>query len=136
MFRGAPTRMILAELPPYQVRNLFLNFSKEIADANLGTSWAEFREKLRAIRRAGYCISGEIDKRLIGVAAPIFRAPSAVIGSFCVVRLKKLVKDGDLEVMTDIAVEAARQITKGIATFTPQGNRREPHNFPAPRVGR
>jgi DNA-binding IclR family transcriptional regulator len=136
LFRGAPTRMILAALSSYQIRNLFLNFPSEIAEANLGTTWAEFRDKLKAIRRAGFCISGEIDKRLIGVAAPIFRAPSAVVGSFCVVRLRNNVRDQDLEVMTAIAVDAARRITAGIRAFTPPGNNREPHHFPAPRVVR
>jgi DNA-binding IclR family transcriptional regulator len=136
LFRGAPSRMILALLPSYQIRNLYLNYPTEIAAAGLGGSWAEFRTNLKDIRRAGYCVSGDVDKRLIGAAAPIFRAPSAVTASFCVVRLKKQVNPSDMNVMINLAVEAAGQISNGLASFVPTGSSKESRGFPAARVGR
>jgi DNA-binding IclR family transcriptional regulator len=136
LFRGAASRVILSELPPYQIRNLFLNYSTDIAAAQMGNSWVEFRDKLKAIRRAGYCVSGDVDKRTIGAAAPIFRAPSAVIASICVTRLRKKVGPNDIDAMVEVAVGAAQRITEGIAKFRPSGRGDKAHSFPMPQVGR
>src|ERR1700692_3092660 len=50
LFQGSPSRVILAHLPTYQLRNLALNHQKDIAAAGLGENWTEFRDGMRAIR--------------------------------------------------------------------------------------
>lgn len=81
LFQGSPSRVILAHLPAYQLRNLALNHQAAIAAAGLGTNWVEFRDGLRAIRRTGYLVASDIDKALVGISAPIFHAPGAVAAS-------------------------------------------------------
>ena len=133
LFRGAPSRMILALLPPYKIKQLFIAHSAEIREADLGKSWAEFSSKLKDIRRAGYCVSGDVDKKLIGVAAPIFRAPSVVIGSVCITRLRHKVSGHDLDRMAEIALEAASRITVGISQGDSNGQSLRQLSIPAAR---
>lgn len=82
LFRGAAPRVILAFLPTYQLRNLMLRHADRIRAAGLGATWDEFRARLKAIRREGSCVAvGEVDPGMVGVAAPVFRAPGAVVGA-------------------------------------------------------
>jgi DNA-binding IclR family transcriptional regulator len=136
LFRGAPSRMILALLPAYKVKQLFIAHSVEIREAGLGKSWAEFNNNLRDIRRAGYCVSGDVDRKLIGVAAPIFRAPSVVIGSVCVVRLRRKVSGHDLDRMAEIAREAASRITLAISPEDSASKNSQQLSIPAARLFR
>ncbi|WP_313464024.1 helix-turn-helix domain-containing protein, partial [Achromobacter sp.] len=53
MFRGATAKPILANLPPYQLRNLMLWHAAEIREAGLGDDWDAFRANLKRLRTAG-----------------------------------------------------------------------------------
>src|SRR5690606_17195318 len=64
MFRGSPSKIILAHLAPYQLRNLMLNYRDEIAEAGLGETWPELRDSLRAIRKLGYHVGSDLDPTL------------------------------------------------------------------------
>ncbi len=56
--------------------------SKAIAAAGLGADWDAFRVALRAIRKAGHCITiGEFRPGILGIAAPLFNAEGDVLGS-------------------------------------------------------
>jgi DNA-binding IclR family transcriptional regulator len=82
LYRGATSKIILAHLPPRTLKALWRHDGGEIADADLGGSWDEFRRRLAAIRRIGVSVSrGEIDAGRVGVAAPIFDRDRAVLGS-------------------------------------------------------
>ena len=81
MFRGATAKPILANLPPYQLRNLMLWHAAEIREAGLGEDWDEFRANLKQLR-AGVCVShGEVDRGLMGIGAAIFSPDQKVVGS-------------------------------------------------------
>jgi DNA-binding IclR family transcriptional regulator len=136
LFRGAPSRMILALLPPQKIKQLFIAHAAEIREAGLGGTWAEFRSKLKDIRNAGYCVSGDVDKKLIGVAAPIFRAPAIVIGSVCITRLRSKVSGNDIDRMAMVALEAASRITVGISRGDSNGHNLQQVNIPAARLAR
>jgi DNA-binding IclR family transcriptional regulator len=82
LYRGATSKIILAHLPPRTLKALWEHHAGEIAAADLGASWEEFRRGLAAIRRAGASVSrGEIDAGRVGVAAPVFDKDRAVLGS-------------------------------------------------------
>ena len=82
MFRGATAKPILANLPPYQLRNLMLWHAAEIREAGLGEDWDEFRANLKQLRAAGVCVShGEVDRGLMGIGAAIFSPDQKVVGS-------------------------------------------------------
>lgn len=119
LFRGSPARVILAHLPPYQLRNIALNHRDEIAAAGLGESWAEFRDGLRAIRRTGYLAGSDIDKALIGISAPIFQAPGAVTASLCLVRVRAKLAPGEVERLGTLAMKAAQRISTELQSFQP-----------------
>ena len=84
LFQGSPSRVILAHLPTYQLRNLALNHQAAIAAAGLGENWTEFRDAMRVIRKTGYLVASAISTRpWSGISAPIFHAPGAVAASLC-----------------------------------------------------
>jgi DNA-binding IclR family transcriptional regulator len=111
--------VILAHLPTYQLRNLALNHQAEIAAAGLGTSWSEFRDCMKVIRKTGYLAASDIDKTLIGIAAPIFHAPGAVVASLCLVRRKETMTPADEAFLGRLAVDACQRISKELQAFRP-----------------
>ena len=112
LFKGSPSRIILANLPAYQLRNLALHHQKEIAAAGLGETWVEFRDRMRAIRRAGYVVASDIDMALVGISAPIFHAPGAVTASLCLVRRKQNATAEDIAFLGDLAMKAGERISR------------------------
>lgn len=133
LFRGSPSRVILAHLPTYQLRNLALSHRQQIADAGLGETWPEFRDHLRAIRRTGYLVASDIDRTLVGISAPIFHAPGAVTASLCLVRVKEHVTDADAAFLGKLAVDATQRISATLQAFRPTRAESGPA-FPISRV--
>jgi DNA-binding IclR family transcriptional regulator len=130
LFQGSPSRVILAHLPTYQLRNLALNHQAEITAAGLGENWSAFRDAMRAIRRMGYVVASDIDKDLVGISAPIFHAPGAVTASLCLVRSRTGVTPEQESLLGEAAVKACRRISAELQAV-------RPHNaaaFPASRV--
>jgi DNA-binding IclR family transcriptional regulator len=78
--RGATAKVILAQLPPRRLSKLLDNAS---ADATpIPKSVSKFREELAAIRKRGYSITrGEVDKTVVGIAAPVTVMDRALVGS-------------------------------------------------------
>ncbi len=82
LFFGAMAKVILANLSPYQLRNLMLKHVDEIRGAGLGGDWKEFRTVMARLRRQKSCITNaEITPESVGVAAALFDADDRVIGS-------------------------------------------------------
>lgn len=82
LFRGSPSRCILAWLPDAHLRRLMLEHAHEIREAGLGHSWSEVRQKIREVRATGYYVGrGEIDRQLMGVAVPILRPTGDIAAS-------------------------------------------------------
>ena len=119
LFQGSPSRVILAHLPTYQLRNLALNHQAAIAAAGLGENWTEFRNAMRVIRKTGYLVASDIDKALVGISAPIFHAPGAVAASLCLVRLKENVTEAGALELGRLAVDACRRISGELEAFRP-----------------
>jgi DNA-binding IclR family transcriptional regulator len=134
LFQGSPSRVILAHLPTYQLRNLALHHQKEIAAAGLGENWAEFRDGLRAIRRTGYLVASDIDKALVGISAPIFHAPGAVAACLCLVRRKENVTPDDATFLGQLAVRACQRISHELQGFRPSDAETAAPAFPISRV--
>lgn len=120
LFQGSPSRVILAHLPTYQLRNLALNHPAEIAAAGLGHNWTEFRDMMRAVRRTGYVVASDIDKDLVGISAPIFHAPGAVTASLCLVRQRADVTPADELLLGGVAVRACQRISSELQAFRPR----------------
>jgi DNA-binding IclR family transcriptional regulator len=134
LFQGSPSRVILAHLPPYQLRNLALNHQKDIAAAGLGENWTQFRDAMRVIRRTGYLVASDIDKALIGISAPIFHAPGAIAASLCLVRLRDNVTEDDAAFLGRLAVSACQRISNELQAFRPADTDVAAPAFPVSRV--
>nr|WP_281411511.1 IclR family transcriptional regulator [Enterovirga sp. DB1703] len=137
LFRGAASKIILANLPPSQIKSAMLNCPDEIRAAGLGRTWAEFRGRLREIRRAGFCIAdSEVDAGLEGTAVPIFRPSGSVMGCLCMIRT--YAERGGRSAQSFIAAlqSGAREIEQRLATSavpraTDQARRRRSRARPA-----
>lgn len=82
LFQGAMSKAVLAYLPYHRLHAIFTRRQDTIGEAGLGSTWSEFREKMAAIRSDGFVQSvGEFNPGVVGIAAPIFNADEAIIGS-------------------------------------------------------
>lgn len=112
LFRSSASRIILANLPQPQLQRLFLNHAGDIAAAGYGTTWPEFRDALKAIRKRGFAVLSDIDPELIGISAPIFAAPEVVTASLVLARIKSEVTERDIEYLSALAIDSTRRISE------------------------
>lgn len=85
LLRGAASLVILAHLSSYQLGKLFRKMPQDFAAAGLGESLADVRERLKAIRQAGWLHTvGEVTPGVTGVAAPVLGPGGEAIGSFSI----------------------------------------------------
>lgn len=86
LFRGAASKIILANLPPARLKRLYAKYAQHPDVRELGKSLEEFVRFFRECRRRGHYVShGEVDIGVTGIAAPIFNAEGLVIGSLALV---------------------------------------------------
>jgi DNA-binding IclR family transcriptional regulator len=82
LFSGAGSQAILANLPPHQIKSLYLSNATQIAQASLGDTWKEFRTKLAEIRKQGYAQTiGKMNPGMHSLAVPILKSDGKVAGS-------------------------------------------------------
>lgn len=121
MFRGATAKPILANLPPYQLRNLMLWHAAEIREAGLGDDWDAFRANLKRLRTAGVCVShGEVDRGLMGIGAAIFSPEQKVVGSLVFIAAEAHTSPDRLDVLQARIQVAAAQVSQNLQA--PQSN--------------
>ena len=118
LFQGAASKIILAHLPPHQLRALFARHRKAIAGAGLGGDWDSFRATLRAIRQQGYAFtSGEFNPGILGFSAPLFNREGQVLGSLGIAMAANAVRRERHSALANDVAEAAAEATRRIATF-------------------
>ena len=121
LFRGATSKIILANLPPHTLKALFAKRAREIAAAGLGDNWDAFRRTLAALRRAGVCISkGEVDAGRVGISAPIFGQERAILGSLSFVLPVAQADDTRIARLVPLTVAGAREIEQAMIAGTTQ----------------
>jgi DNA-binding IclR family transcriptional regulator len=82
LFRGAASKIILAHMPLRTVKALHEEHAQEFAQADLGQTWDEVKERLRALREAGESVTrGEVDAGLCGLSVPLLDGSDAITGS-------------------------------------------------------
>jgi DNA-binding IclR family transcriptional regulator len=81
---GATSKAILAQLTPRRLLKLLNNPSADVALATKNVH--RFRDELSAIRKRGYSITrGEVDKKMVGIAAPVTVTERMLMGSVSLV---------------------------------------------------
>ena len=109
--RGATSRAILAQLPPRRLGKLLEQSSP--ADRKQAELATNSREALLQVRKRGYCISrGEIDRGLVGIAAPLVVPESGLLGSLSLVVEAKGLDDATERRLVLLTVSAASLLTE------------------------
>lgn len=113
---GASANIILAYLPPHQLRSVFNKQRDSVVAAKLGADWDSFKKNLRQIRQDGYCItSGEFRLGIAGLAAPLFNQSGEVLGSIALARAAHPSAIEQYLALAPVVMEAAREITARIS---------------------
>ena len=109
LFHGAASKVIMAHLPPHQLRNLYAKQVTTVAQAGLGEDWPSFRQAMRSIRLQGHCVTtGEFSRGIVGVAAPLFNPSGHVLGSLGLAAQKKYLPASDIAAMAKLVMKAAK----------------------------
>ncbi len=116
LFRGAASRIILANLPSAQVRRVYEADPQAVLDAGLGTSINELRASLRTMRQAGFDqTESQVTRGVVGVAAPIFDRRNNVLGSLGLTVEQENLSEERLTQMANRVMHCARIVTRAIA---------------------
>ena len=120
LFKGAVSKVILAYLPNHRLRSIFAKIGAAIAEGNLGTIWAEFRDSLAKIRKDGHVLSvGEFNLGIAGVSAPIFNSEKLILGSVGVAWHEEELRDVDISKAVVAVKRAAREISHRLLSTIP-----------------
>ena len=124
LFKGATSKIILAHLPPRDLRRLYEAHRAQIAAAGLGDAWDMSRGEMARMRKAGHAVThAEPDPERIGIAAPILDDGRRVLGS-----LGYVVADTEERASAQLAALAAngaREIEAGIRAMS-DGSTKDP----------
>jgi DNA-binding IclR family transcriptional regulator len=124
LFRGATSKIILANLPPHMLKALFSKRAHEIAAAGLGENWNAFKRTLAALRREGVCITkGEVDAGRVGIAAPVFSQERVILGSLTFVLPVVQADETRIARLVPLTVAGAREIEQAMIAGTTQQKR-------------
>jgi DNA-binding IclR family transcriptional regulator len=116
LIAGASANIILAHLPPHQLRSLYAKQREGIAQAGLGADWDAFRASVKAIRQDGVSHSlGEYRKGIAGVAAPLFNRDGEVLGSIALATSTRSQRLAEFKAFAPLVKDAAAEITRRIA---------------------
>ena len=115
LLRGSASLVILANLPVRTLRALWHEEAAEIAAMGLGDDWDAFRASLKKIRTAGVWVThGQLDKGMIGVAAPIWQADRQIIGSIGIAVPEASTTPEEVAGTSALVQAAAREIDAGL----------------------
>ncbi len=115
--RGAASKIILAHLPPRLLRRFHEMEADAVRDAGLGGDWDAFKQTLRDIRKAGYCLTrGDLDSGLTGISAPVFAPDGEILGSIGVV--VAVPAAGDQALLISRVKDAGRGLTSALRRWS------------------
>jgi DNA-binding IclR family transcriptional regulator len=115
LFRGSPSRAIVAFLPRARLQRLFERHRAELTAEQRKRGFAAFYEQMQAVRKAGYAISvGELDADKVGIAAPVFHAAGGVAGSVCLVMTRARYETANVELLVARLRQAAAGISRAL----------------------
>lgn len=131
LFRGAPSRAIVAFLPRARQERLYERHRDELTAAQRRQGFTRFHERLQQVRRAGVAVSfGELDPDKVGVAAPL-RLGGVVAGSLCLVLTAARYATSNQALLSEMLVESAGRIDAALASSTAVvSTRRQPARMP------
>ena len=116
LFRGAGSKIIVANFPRVKMKRLYAGHGAEIAAAGLGADWDAFKTSMAGIRRQGYAMSqGELDAAFAGVATPVFTDDGEILGSVIAAMSRQRLGITDFERLIELMKAGAQRINEAIA---------------------
>ena len=117
LFRGAPSKAVLAFLPRARLERLYRKHHKR--------GFPRFAEEMQAIRKAGYAISfGELDPGKVGIGVPVFRRDRSVAGSICLVLTSRRFDTANQALLIEKLLESAERISEALEPVEPDARLR------------
>lgn len=119
LFRGAPSKAVLAFLPRARLERLYAKHHAR--------GFPKFFKEMQDIRKAGYAVSfGELDPGKVGIGAPVFRRDRSVAGSLCLVLTAVRYDTANRELLLDTLLATASRISEALEPVDaePRGRRR------------
>jgi len=111
LFRGASSKVILANMPLRTVKALHKEYGAKFVAAGLGKNWDEVKDRLRALRNAEYALThSELDPGMCGIAVAVFDPSGVVIASLSIVLPVRHVTPDFLAQASTLLTKAAEQI--------------------------
>lgn len=109
--RGATSKVILAQLPTRRLNKL-LNAHAGQERHPHAPGLAQLRDELALIRKRGYCVTrGEVDKGLVGIAAPVSVPDRALTASLSLVVPASLIDEAVERRLVLLVVSASALLT-------------------------
>jgi DNA-binding IclR family transcriptional regulator len=119
MFRGAPGKVIFANLPSRIRQWYFRNYLEEIKGGWFGSDLKTIKATLRQIRKTGICeAGGEIDRDRVGIAAAIFGSNKSVLGAICMALPDREATPPLIENVSTLVQAAGREISFSLTDFS------------------
>lgn len=110
---GASAQVLLAWLPARDLDRLLGSVQLERFTPASITDPEALRGRLAAIRSAGYAITeGEVDTDAIGIAAPIFQSPGAVLAAVSIVAIRSRLNGSSIDDMRRAVTQTAADLTE------------------------
>ncbi len=110
LYRGAASKVILANLPARSVRAFYDANQADMAAAGFGPDWNAVKAALRRLRNARVCVTaGELDAGMTGIGVPLHNAAGAVDASLGFVLPDELSNPQRLELISAALDAAARK---------------------------
>jgi DNA-binding IclR family transcriptional regulator len=133
LFRGAGSKIIVANFQRNKLRKLYEAHAAQAAEAGMGADWESFKTRMAAIRRAGHArTDGELDAGFVGLAAPVFNAEGEIMGSVVAALSRQRLGITDLNRLIELLTAAARRISADIELIGHPRVRELPAAAPAP----
>ena len=119
MFRGATSRIILANQPSRRLRKFYDEHAQALHDSGDGDDWQAFRTNMSKLRKAGHAISfGEVDPGRIGIATALLDESRAPIGSLSYV-ISASTDHSMVPMLASVLSAAAREVENKLRSSAP-----------------
>lgn len=115
LFQSATARVVLAYLPPRQLRRIYDENQHKPTVQRLGIDWKAFSKVMLDIRKKGYCVtSGELNAGLTGIASAIFDEENRVLGSITLLGNAERFRTLNDSYIAELVCQTAHEITQRI----------------------
>jgi len=117
LFSGAASLAILAHLPPYRIKSLYLHHQQAIHDSAFAHDWQSFRSRLAEVRELGHAWStGTFNQYLAGIAVPVLASDGIeVMGSLTQVQARDRYDEAGRRAVAEHLREATQRIAAAVA---------------------